>query len=93
MSNITTLVSSVESLYTEIKGSSITSTEASNVNDITSVLSLVLSLVERNTSFDVETLLEGVSDIVDGSTSIIKVFKDKKTTTTTTTSTTSTTAS
>lgn len=83
MSAVSDFIAAGESLYTEVSGGAVSATAAANINDAGTVVDLVVSLVSRNTSINLDGILTGLTSVVTGVTTIIQDVKAKATTTTT----------
>jgi len=79
------LIAAGEALYTEVSGGTVSTKAASNINNVGSIASVALSLLENNTTFDIATLISGIGGVIVGTTEIVQVFKKTTTATTTTT--------
>lgn len=79
---ISDLATASENLFTAISGETVSDTVKSNVTDVTSILALGLSILQRSTSFNVDGVVAGSTEALNGITQAIKAARTPLTTTT-----------
>jgi len=79
---ISDLATASENLFTAISGEAVSDTVKANVSDGTSILALGLSILERSTSFNIDGVVAGSTDALNGITKAITAAKTPLTTST-----------
>ncbi|KXV48199.1 hypothetical protein [Gluconobacter albidus] len=77
---ISDLATASENLFTAISGEAVSDTVKSNVTDATSILALGLSILQRSTSFNVDGVVAGSTEALNGITQAIKAARTPLTT-------------
>lgn len=75
--NTQALITAGESVFTTVSGKALSANVTANIADIGSLVTLGLTLVERNTEFNVTGVVDGVTQILSGVNTTIQAAKTK----------------
>lgn len=75
--NTQALITAGESVFTTVSGKALSSNVTANIADVGSLVTLGLTLVERNTEFNVTGVVDGVTQILSGVNTTIQAAKTK----------------
>ncbi|MFT8367560.1 MAG: hypothetical protein ABF646_02285 [Acetobacter papayae] len=75
--NTQALITAGEAVFTTVSGKALSSNIAANIADAGSLVALGLTLVERNTEFNVSGVVDGVTQILSGVNATIQAAKTK----------------
>ncbi|MCP1270580.1 hypothetical protein [Acetobacter cerevisiae] len=75
--NTQALITAGESVFTTVSGKAISGTVEANISDVGSLVTVGLTLLERNVNFNVTGIVDGVTQILSGVNATIKAAKTK----------------
>lgn len=75
--NTQALITAGEAVFTSISGKTISGAVASNVSDVGSLVTVGLTLLERNVDFNITGVVDGVTQILSGVNATIQAAKTK----------------
>lgn len=75
--NTQALITAGESVFTTVSGKALSANVTANIADVGSLVTLGLTLVERNTEFNVTGVVDGVTQILSGVNTTIQAAKTK----------------
>lgn len=71
------LITAGEAVFTTVSGKALSAKITANIADAGSLVALALTLVERNTEFNVSGVVDGVTQILSGVNATIQAAKTK----------------
>ncbi|PAL21056.1 hypothetical protein [Acetobacter syzygii] len=75
--NTQALITAGESVFATISGKTISASVESNIADVGSLVTVGLSLLERNTEFNVSGVVDGLTQILSGVNTTVQAAKTK----------------
>lgn len=75
--NTQALITAGESVFATISGKTISTSVESNIADVGSLVTVGLSLLERNTEFNISGIVDGLTQILSGVNTTVQAAKTK----------------
>ncbi|ATJ90461.1 hypothetical protein HK16_01080 [Acetobacter senegalensis] len=75
--NTQALITAGETVFKTVSGKTISASVESNITDIGSLVTVGLSLLERNTEFNVSGVVDGLTQILSGVNTTVQAAKTK----------------